>query len=58
MDYNWDYLKTLRTRRKPHEPMVRLRDLLEWLGEEGKERDGVWVLLDVKVSSTAPNKTH
>ncbi|RDL39214.1 putative Glycerophosphoryl diester phosphodiesterase [Venustampulla echinocandica] len=47
VDCDWSYLKTLRTLQKPHEPMPRLKDLLEYLAEPGLE--DVWVLLDIKV---------
>ncbi|KAK7964925.1 glycerophosphoryl diester phosphodiesterase [Apiospora saccharicola] len=43
---DWSYLSTLRTTRKPHEPMPRLVDLLEYLAQPGQEH--VWVLLDIK----------
>ncbi|KAK2004208.1 glycerophosphoryl diester phosphodiesterase [Colletotrichum falcatum] len=41
---DWAYLETLRTVMAPGEGMPRLEDLLVLLAE----RDGVWVLLDVK----------
>lgn len=47
MDCEWSYLKTLRTSEKPHEPMPRLKDLLEYLATPGLE--DIWVLLDIKV---------
>lgn len=46
-DHDWSYLSTLRTLRKPHEPMARLVDLLEYLNEPGMEQ--TWVVLDIKV---------
>ncbi|KAI1850735.1 hypothetical protein JX265_004446 [Neoarthrinium moseri] len=45
-DYDWDYLSTLRTLRKPNLPMPRLIDLLEYLAQPQQEH--VWLLLDVK----------
>ncbi|KAJ9392875.1 hypothetical protein DTO063F5_12 [Paecilomyces variotii] len=46
-DCNWDYIKTLRTLKEPHEQMPRLKDLLEYLATPGLE--DIWVLLDVKL---------
>ncbi|KAL1863804.1 hypothetical protein Plec18170_000644 [Paecilomyces lecythidis] len=46
-DCNWDYIKTLRTLKEPHEQMPRLKDLLEYLATPGLE--DVWILLDVKL---------
>ncbi|KAK7951596.1 Glycerophosphoryl diester phosphodiesterase [Apiospora aurea] len=46
-DCDWSYLSTLRTTRKPHEPMPRLVDLLEYLAQPGQEN--IWVLLDIKL---------
>ncbi len=48
-EHDWSYLGGLRTLRKPHEPMARLVDLLEYLNEPGLEH--VWVMFDVKVCS-------
>ncbi|KAK7989356.1 hemoglobin [Apiospora arundinis] len=45
-DCDWSYLSTLRTTRKPHEPMPRLVDLLEYLAQPGQEN--IWILLDIK----------
>ncbi|KAI5923072.1 PLC-like phosphodiesterase [Camillea tinctor] len=45
-DRDWKDLRDLRTTQEPHEPMPRLRDLLEWLDGEG--RGGMWVMLDIK----------
>lgn len=45
-DHDWSVLSTLRTVREPHEPMIRLIDLLQWLDEPGREH--VWVMLDIK----------
>ncbi|KAK8232317.1 PLC-like phosphodiesterase [Phyllosticta capitalensis] len=46
IDCEWSYLETLRTVAEPHEPLPRLRDLLEYLTTQGTE--DVWVLLDIK----------
>ncbi|KAI1380808.1 PLC-like phosphodiesterase [Hypoxylon crocopeplum] len=46
-DHDWSYLSTLRTVRKPAQPMPRLLDLLEFLNQPGLEH--VWVMLDIKV---------
>lgn len=48
MDCDWEYIKTLRTLKEPHEPMSRLKDLLEYLAKPGLE--DIWVLLDIKVA--------
>ncbi|KAI1418730.1 PLC-like phosphodiesterase [Hypoxylon sp. FL1857] len=45
-DHDWSYLSTLRTIRKPAQPMSRLLDLLEYLNQPGLEH--VWVMLDIK----------
>ncbi|KAK8115162.1 hypothetical protein PG999_007231 [Apiospora kogelbergensis] len=45
-DCDWSYLSTLRTTRKPPQPMPRLVDLLEYLAQPGQEH--IWVLLDIK----------
>ncbi|KAL1974089.1 hypothetical protein VTN31DRAFT_5649 [Thermomyces dupontii] len=50
-DCDWDYLSTLRTVREPHEPMPRLKDVLEYLA--APELDEVWVLLDFKLTNDA-----
>ncbi|KAH8811688.1 putative glycerophosphoryl diester phosphodiesterase [Xylogone sp. PMI_703] len=48
---DWEYLKTLRTLKEPHEPMPRLKDLLEYLTEPGLEN--IWLLLDIKIDNDA-----
>ncbi|KAJ5483851.1 hypothetical protein N7539_006051 [Penicillium diatomitis] len=48
-DCDWAYLKTLRTVQVPHEPMPRLAEILEYINQPEKEH--IWVLLDIKVSS-------
>ena len=47
IDCDWSFLKTLRTIKEPHEPMPRLKDLLEYLATPGLE--DIWLLLDIKV---------
>lgn len=47
----WEYVSSLETIREPRQRMPRLSDLLEFLAEGGKERESVWVLLDIKVGS-------
>ncbi|KAL2758243.1 hypothetical protein ACRALDRAFT_2025864 [Sodiomyces alcalophilus JCM 7366] len=44
---SWSYLSSLRTLRKPHQPMPRLVDLLNLLAEP--ENAHVWLLLDLKL---------
>lgn len=46
IDCDWNYLRTLRTLREPHEPIPRLKDLLKFLTTPGLEE--IWVLLDIK----------
>ncbi|KAI1211734.1 PLC-like phosphodiesterase [Annulohypoxylon truncatum] len=50
-DHDWRYLSTLRTLRKPEQPMPRLVDLLEYLNQPGVEH--VWVMLDIKTHDDA-----
>ncbi|KHN95084.1 Transcriptional activator protein acu-15 [Metarhizium album ARSEF 1941] len=69
-DCDWEYLSTVETLREPKQGLARLQDLLEWLVEEDRLRDGEhnrhrpWVLLDIKVPSLRPKpkprsgKTH
>jgi phosphatidylglycerol phospholipase C len=47
VDCDWSYLETLRTLKEPHEPMPRLKDLLEYMAQPGLE--DIWILLDIKV---------
>ncbi|EXJ77197.1 hypothetical protein A1O3_10355 [Capronia epimyces CBS 606.96] len=49
IDCNWEYLSSLRTLRAPHEPMPRLRDLLEYIAQPGLEH--IWLLLDIKLDT-------
>lgn len=50
-DCDWDYLSTLRTLKSPHEPMPRLKDLLEYAAAPGTE--SIWILLDIKLDNNA-----
>ncbi|KAL2073421.1 hypothetical protein VTL71DRAFT_10745 [Oculimacula yallundae] len=47
VDCEWSYLQSLRTVRKPQQPMPRLVDLLEYLTTPGLE--DIWILLDIKL---------
>ena len=47
IDCSWDYISQQRTLAAPHEPMPRLKDLLEFLASPGLE--SIWLLLDIKV---------
>ncbi|KAA8565250.1 hypothetical protein EYC84_010977 [Monilinia fructicola] len=51
IDCDWSYISTLRTVQAPHEPMPRLRDLLEYLATPGLE--DIWILLDIKLDNDA-----
>lgn len=44
---DWSFLESLRTVRKPSQPMPRLLDLLKFLAQPGLE--DTWILLDIKV---------
>lgn len=46
-DCNWDYLSTLRTTKEPHDKLLRLGDLFQYLASPSAEH--AWVLLDIKV---------
>ncbi|KXJ91005.1 PLC-like phosphodiesterase [Microdochium bolleyi] len=50
-EHDWSILSTLRTVREPHEPMIRLVDLLAWLNEPGQEH--IWLMLDIKRDDNA-----
>ncbi|KAH8202839.1 hypothetical protein TruAng_003002 [Truncatella angustata] len=45
-DCDWNYLSTLRTVRKPRQPLPRFVDLLEYMAQPDQEH--MWILLDVK----------
>lgn len=47
IDCTWEYISQQRTLATPHEPMPRLKDLLELLASPGLEN--IWLLLDIKV---------
>ncbi|KAI9697816.1 MAG: gamma-tubulin [Candelina mexicana] len=47
IDCDWEFIRSVRTLRAPHESMPRLRDLLQYLSTPGLEH--VWLLLDIKV---------
>jgi len=49
IDLDWDYISNLKTIAKPHQPMPRLTDLLEYLASPGNEH--VWTLLDIKMDN-------
>ncbi|ROV89075.1 hypothetical protein VPNG_10067 [Cytospora leucostoma] len=46
-DYDWAYLRTLKTLREPRQSMPRLLDLLEYLAEPGN--GSIWIFLDIKI---------
>ena len=46
-NYDWKFLKTLRSTRSPHEPLACLHDILELL-QTSKCQD-TWLMLDIKV---------
>ncbi|KAK5124753.1 hypothetical protein LTR85_001466 [Meristemomyces frigidus] len=51
IDCTWDQIKDARTIQEPHEPMPRLKDLLEYLAQPGLEE--IWLLLDIKLDNDA-----
>lgn len=53
LEKTWEELKSERTVAEPHEPMPRLRDLLDYLSQPGLEE--IWVLLDIKLDNDADN---
>ncbi|KAI1139827.1 PLC-like phosphodiesterase [Hypoxylon sp. FL0543] len=48
---DWAELSSLRTLREPRQPMPRLVDLLEYLGQ--LEQEHIWILLDIKMDDDA-----
>ncbi|KAK8067215.1 hypothetical protein PG997_013962, partial [Apiospora hydei] len=50
---DWEVLKALRTLKEPSQPMPRLVDLLEYLGQP--QQQDIWLLLDIK---TDDDQTH
>ena len=55
IDCTWEYISQQRTLAAPHEPMPRLKDLLEFLASPGLEN--IWLLLDIKVCKTPSTPT-
>ena len=53
IDCDWDFISELRTIKAPHEPMPRLKELLEYLAQPGLEEK--WMLLDIKLDNNADN---
>ncbi|KAH7407512.1 putative glycerophosphoryl diester phosphodiesterase [Cadophora sp. MPI-SDFR-AT-0126] len=53
---DWSYLESLRTLRKPQQPMPRLVDLLEYLTKPGLE--DIWILLDIKLDDDPDDLLH
>src|SRR4051812_10458973 len=51
IDCDWHFLSQLRTVKAPHEPMPRLRDLLEYISQPGLQ--DIWILLDIKLDNNA-----
>ncbi|OAX81221.1 hypothetical protein ACJ72_04437 [Emergomyces africanus] len=51
VDCDWQYLSSLRTKREPFEPLVRLDELLRFLSTP--ERKHIWLLLDIKLDNDA-----
>lgn len=49
IDCDWSYISSLKTIAEPRQHMPRLADLLEYLAHP--EREEIWVLLDIKVST-------
>ncbi|KAG0635589.1 PLC-like phosphodiesterase [Tuber brumale] len=51
IDYDYSYLKTLRTLEAPHVPMPTLKEVLEFMCQPAVL--GMWLLLDIKVDNDA-----
>lgn len=51
IDCTWDEIKDAKTVQEPHEPLPRLKDVLEYLAQPGLEE--IWLLLDIKLSNDA-----
>ena len=51
IDCDWEFISQLRTIKAPHEPMPRLKELLEYIAKPGLEDK--WVLLDIKLDNNA-----
>lgn len=53
IDSDWHFVSQLRTSKAPHEPMPRLKDLLEYIAQP--ELQHIWILLDIKLDNNADN---
>lgn len=51
IDFDYTYLKTLRTLEAPHVPMATLREVLELMCQPAVK--DIWLLLDIKVYNNA-----
>ena len=51
LDTTWEDMKDVRTLKSPHEPIPRLKDVLEYLAQPGLEE--IWLLLDIKLDNDA-----
>ncbi|KAK6329686.1 hypothetical protein TWF696_003556 [Orbilia brochopaga] len=51
VDYDWSYLKGLRTIKEPHVPMPRLSELIGFLARPENKR--IWLMLDIKIDNIA-----
>lgn len=51
IDCTWDEIKDARTIQEPHEPLPRLKDVLEFLAQPGLEE--IWLMLDIKLDNDA-----
>lgn len=50
-DHDWRDIQGLRTIEKPHEPIPRLIDVLNYLSQPGAQH--IWILLEIKVGNNA-----
>ena len=50
-DVTWAEIQELRTIAEPHQPMPKLKELLDYLAQPGLEE--IWLLLDIKLSNDA-----
>lgn len=53
IECDWCFLSQVRTTKAPHEPMPRLRDLLEYIAQPALQ--DVWILLDIKLDNDSEN---
>lgn len=51
LDYDWAYLKTLRTVKAPHVPMPQLVELVQFIARPENRR--IWLMLDIKTDNVA-----